>query len=282
MPGQPGRGPGRSGRAGSAASASRAPSAGRTAAAPKPAIAGTVSSPARRARSWSPPTQQRSRRRPAAHEQRADARAGRRACGRDTDSRSAPRSSKAIGTWPAACGGVDVHEHAALAAGGDDLGHRLHACPPRGCPTARARAAVSGRTAASSSSGSTRPVPSTPTTVTLAAGLGGRAARRSARPRPAPGGRPARPRPSTAAAMASVAPLVNTTYRAGRRAGPATCSRAVLDRDPRRRGPRRGCGRGRPPVESHADHAPRPPRAAAATSTRGRGSAAPGGPISTW
>ena len=42
-----------------------------------------------------------------------------------TDSRSAPRAPRSIGHVADGLGGVDVHQHAALAAGGDHLGHGL-------------------------------------------------------------------------------------------------------------------------------------------------------------
>ena len=81
-------------------------------AAPKPTMAGTFSMPPRRARSWSPPTSSGSSRRPR-RTSRAPTPLGPPSLCALTDIRSAPRSSKSIGTWPAGGGGVDVHEHAA-------------------------------------------------------------------------------------------------------------------------------------------------------------------------
>ena len=243
--------------------------------------------PPRRSPRWRPPARGRpggpapGRRRAAAgepqapaDEQRARRRSGRPACGPTPTGGRRPRSSKAIGTRPAAWAASTWTSTPRVPARARPPRRPAARCPPRGCPTARARSAVSGRTAASSSSGSTRPWRSTPTTRDLAGRLGRRAGPPSARRRPAPGGVPRSAAPQQAAAMASVAPLVNTTDRGRAPRSAATCSRAVLDGAPAPPCPRRGSGRGRRPAVEPRAPSRRGPRAAAARSTRGRGSAA--------
>ena len=82
------------------------------AAAPNPTMAGTFSSPARRARSWSPPTSSGRSRRPAPHEQRAGAGRTAELVRRSPTAGRRRGRRRRSGTWPAACGGVDVDEHA--------------------------------------------------------------------------------------------------------------------------------------------------------------------------
>ena len=169
--------------------------------------------PARRARSWSPPRSSGSRRRPR-RTSSAPVPGGPPSLWPLTDSRSAPSAPKSIGHAADGLGGVDVDEHAPLAAGGHHLGDRLDGARPRGCPTARGRARCRAGSRRARSSGSTRPSPSTPTTVDLARLARPTRGPPSARPRAPPGARRARPRPRQAAAIASVAPLVKTTSRA--------------------------------------------------------------------
>src|SRR3546814_7269893 len=83
----------------------------------------------------------------------------------DTDSRSAPRSSKAMASWPAAAQASTwtstprSRQAATTSATGCTV-------PTSWLPHCTWTREVSGRTAASSSSASIRPKPSTPTTVT--------------------------------------------------------------------------------------------------------------------
>ena len=157
-------------------------------------------------------------------------RVGRRVCARSPTAGRRPRSPKSIATWPAACGGIDVDEHAALAG--------IERRPPRtGCSvptswlrplhvdTMRSRLAPRSSTASTS----TRPSPSTPTSVTSPCGL-----------RRQPHGRvldrrndmvsAALDAPHTAVAIASVAPLVKIDFAA---------DRAPEERRRRHRGPPR-------------------------------------------
>ena len=71
---------------------------------------------------------------------------------------------KSIGTWPAACA---ASTWTSTPAHGRPPRPRRRAgwCRPRGCPTGRGRAPVSGRTASSSAAGSIRPWRSQPTRV---------------------------------------------------------------------------------------------------------------------
>ena len=89
-----------------------------------------------------------------------------------TDSRSAPSSSKAIGTWPDRLGRVDVHQHAAGPTGGHHLGHRLEGAHLVVAPLdvhqggATAPGWSAGRGRPSPRPGRRGPARSTPTTVT--------------------------------------------------------------------------------------------------------------------
>ena len=251
--------------------------------------AGTFSSPARRARSWSPPTSSGASRRPR-RTSSAPVPGGPPSLWPLTDSRSAPRSSKAIGHVPDRLGRVDVHEHAARRGsarrprrtgwqGPDLVVAPLHV-HERGVGTRRAARDLVRIDAAEA----------------VDADDGHRSARRGGeRGRSTRAPPSARPRPRTTWAgplgLAHRAPGGGGD-RLGGAAGEhdlagrapteaATCSRACSSADPRRhalgvdaardrpapapRSPRR---RARPPSR-------RAPRAAAATSTRGRGSAGP-------
>ena len=102
-------------------------------AAPSPARAGTFSSPARRARSWSPPTSRGGSRRPW-RTSRAPTPGGPPNLWALTDSRSAPRSRKATGTRPtpwAASTWVSTPRSRQAATASATAGP----VPPRGCPT---------------------------------------------------------------------------------------------------------------------------------------------------
>ena len=85
-----------------ARSSSSSPPARMPAAAPHPTMAGTFSNPARRARSWSPPTSRASRRRPR-RTSRAPTPGGPPILCALTLMRSASSDRKSTGTWPAAC-----------------------------------------------------------------------------------------------------------------------------------------------------------------------------------
>ena len=123
-------------------------------------------------------------------------------------------------------GGVDVHEHAALAARRDHLGDGLHGADLV-VGQLHVHDDVSARIGADQLVGIDAPGAVDADDGDVADRLGARAAPPSARRRPAPGGRRARPRPSTPTAIASVAPLVNTTDRGRAPRSAATSSRAV-------------------------------------------------------
>ena len=194
------------------------------AAAPKPATDVTGSSPARRARSWSPP-RRRGRIRSPRRTSKAPIPAGPPSLWADTDRRSAPRSSNAIGRWPAAaaastCTSTPRSRQAATtsATGCTVPTSWLAACT---CTTD-----VSGRMASTSSPGSMRPVPSTPTTVTSpTASAPSRTAECSTAASTWWGPRSAAPQ--HADAIASVALLVSTTDRGRAPRSAAISSRPV-------------------------------------------------------
>ena len=175
----------------------------------------TFSSPARRARSWSPPTSSGAQPQAPPHEQRADARRAAELVGADRHEVGAERV-EVDRHVPGGLGGVDVDEHAAVAARGHHLGR----------PAARADLVVAPLQVHERGVGSDRGEHGVDVDAADArrrhdhrarraphwadASAHGRVLDRGARPR-AP---PARRRPaSTAAAIASVAPLVNTTSR---------------------------------------------------------------------
>ena len=164
-----------------------------------------------------------------------------------------------------------------------DLGHRLDACRPRGCPTARGparcRAAIGGRAprrrrpgrgASTPDHGDRRRAPASSPRLAHRRVLDRGQHDLVRGPRSAA--------PHTAAAMASVAPLVNTTSRRRAPSSAATCSRACSSAT-RAAMPSAWMRPGSPPSparpSSHVDHGLDAPRAAAATWTRGRGSAGP-------
>ena len=254
------------------ASTSREPPARTSAAAPKPAIAATGSSPARRARSWSPPSSSGRSRRPAAHEERADARRTAELVGRHGEQVEA-QLVEGDGDLPCGLRGVDVQEHATLAARIGDLGDGLQrgdlvVAPlevhERGVGSDRVRGARRGRPARARRRRPRSPSPRASAERRTAECS--TAARTWCSPRSAP--------PQQAAAIASVAPLVKTTERGRRRAArPPARARSPPRRAPP--GPPRGCARDRRPARRGARPSRPPPRAAAATSTRGRGSAGP-------
>ena len=167
------RAPGRCSRRASAASAAeRRRSASAAQAAPKPTMAGTFSMPARRARSWSPPTQQRVEAQAPAHEQRADARRPAELVGADRQQVGAERRRSRSGTWPAAwaastCTSTPRSRQAATTSATGWRGADLVVAPlhvdERG---------VGARWRRARASASTRPEPSTPTTVTSPCALG--------------------------------------------------------------------------------------------------------------
>ena len=201
--------------------------------------------PARRARSWSPPTSSGRSRRPrrtssaptpggppslwARHRQQVGAEVveGDRARGRRPGRRRRARARRARGT----------RRRPRRPAG---------ACRPRGCPTARARARCRSRTAASSSSGSTRPmaVDADDGDLAVRARRCGRTAECSTAAStwcaPALGRAPARggDRLGGPAGEHDLA-AAGAEQRGHRLAG-------LLDGDPRRRAPRRGRGPGSP------------------------------------
>ena len=208
-------------------------------AAPRPTSWATGSRPARRARSWSPPTRSGGRRRPR-RTSRAPVPAGPPSLWPLSDNRSAPSSVKAMASRPAAWAASTwtstprSRQAATTSATG-------WVVPTSWLPHCTCTTAVSARIASSTACGSARPVPSTGTTVT---GPDRSAAWRTAECSTAVTtwwtGAPAGPTvwpavrlaaraapPHTAAAIASVAPLVNTTSRLRAPSRVATCSRAV-------------------------------------------------------
>ena len=127
---------------------------------------------------------------------------------------------------PDGLGGVDVDEHAPLAAAGRPPRRPAGRCRPRGCPTGRGRARCRAGSRRAARRGRPGRPPSTrrPSTAPAARGRPRTAECSTAgttwcRPR-------ARPRRGTRSAMASVAPLVNTTSRDRAPSSAATCSRA--------------------------------------------------------
>ena len=194
---------------------------------------GTFSIPARRARSWSPPTAAAAAAGPAARAARPRP-AGRRACGRSPTAGRRRASSKSMRHVARRLRGVDVHEHAPLAARRHHLGHRLQRADLVVAPLhVHQRGVAAGWRPAPHRR---RPGPgrSTPTMVTVAGPRRTPRAPPSARPPAPPGGRRARPTPHTAAAMASVAPLVNTTSRLRAPSSAGHLLAGVLDGHPRR------------------------------------------------
>ncbi len=112
-------------RAASASSASVRESS--SAAAPNAIAAATFSSPARRARSWSPPSDERVEPQAASHEQRADARWTAELGGvhrHQVDTRLVERDRHV----PSGRGGIDVEQHTALSARDAHLVDRLERC----------------------------------------------------------------------------------------------------------------------------------------------------------
>ena len=147
------------------------------AAAPKPAMAATGSSPARRARSWSPPTSSGRSAQAAPHEQRADAGRAAELVGGHGQQVGA-ELVEGDGVVAGGLGGVDVDEHARARGTPPPPRRPAGGCRPRGCPTARARATVSGRTAASELVGVDPPEAVDADDRDLAVGLGGEPHRR--------------------------------------------------------------------------------------------------------
>ena len=95
-----------------------------SAAAPQPTMAGTFSNPARRARSWSPPTSSGSRRSPR-RTSSAPTPGGPPILCALTLRRSAPSGPEVDRHVAGGLRGVDVDEHAPRTAGLHDLGHGL-------------------------------------------------------------------------------------------------------------------------------------------------------------
>src|SRR6266536_423229 len=210
------------------ASASRRPSpSSSAAAAPNPTIAGTSSSPPRRARSCAPPTTNGGNRRPR-RTSSAPAPFGPPNLCALTEQRSGPRASKSTGMCPAAMHASTCtstprsRQAAATSAAGWTV-------PTSWLASWTVTRAVFARTAPSTSAGSQRPRPSTPTTVTSAplrlhasstaecsTAVVTRCADSSARATA----------PHTAVLIASVPLAVNTTSRGRAPRSVATCSRA--------------------------------------------------------
>ena len=113
--------------------------AARPQAAPKPTMAGTFSRPARRARSWSPPTSSGRSRSPRRTSSAPTPGGPAELVGADRQQVGA-EVAEVDRHVPGGLGGVDVHEHAPLAARRPRPRRPAAACRPRGCPTARARA----------------------------------------------------------------------------------------------------------------------------------------------
>ena len=195
---------------------------------------GTFSRPARLARSCSPPTSSGSRRRPR-RTKIAPVPGGPPSLCPLIDRRSTPRSAVSMGTRPAACAAstcsriLRSRQASATSATGCRVGTSW-------LPHWRCTSAVSGLVAAISTAGSTRPVRSTPTVVTVPpqARVKASAERRTAEcSTPAnttwgrcPASAARRTAPQVAAAMDSVAPLVKTTSRLRAPRSAATCARA--------------------------------------------------------
>ena len=251
-----------------------------------PTMAGTFSMPARRARSWSPPSEERREPQAAAHAAARRCRAGPPNLWPLTDTRSAPSSPKVDRHVAGGLGGVDVHQHARARGTRPPPRPTGWSVPTSWLPHWTCTSAVSGRDGGERARRGRRgPTPSTPTTVTEPPGSANAADDwRTAECSTAASTtwvrrrrRPGAPRPRRRRRSASVAPLVNTTSRLRAPSSAATCSRASSTRDA-----------GRHPLvvdapgvaggavaERRRASAVDAPRAAAARSTRGRGSGGP-------
>ena len=196
----------------------------RAAAAPKPAMAGRFSMPARRARSWSPPRSSGSMPQAPPDQQRADARRAAELVGADRQ-QVGPEGPEVDRHPAGGLGRVDVHEHAPLAAGRHHLGDRLD-----GAHLVVAPLEVDERGVGRRSRRAARRVDP----ADLVHPDGGDRARRgpptrgppSARPPAPPARSPRSATPRQPVAIDSVAPLVNTTSRGRAPRSRATASRA--------------------------------------------------------
>ena len=215
-------------------------------AAPKPTMAGDVLEPGPAGPLLVAADQQRRQAQAPADQQRADARRPAELVGADRQQVGAerPEVDRARARPP----GRRRRAPARPARGSRPPPRRpAGPCPPRGCPTARAPARCRGRTAASTSSASTRPgAVDADDGVHLAVPRGRLPHGRVLDGRHHLVRAPGRPRPSTAAAIASVAPLVNTTSRLRAPSSVGDLLAGLLDGDPGGQCPRRGCGPGSP------------------------------------